>query len=93
MGKVLVSIRLDEDMYNQLMELSQLTGRSLSDVIRFHIAFAMLLLGPNTTLRDIIRDDYLERLLNNPSSIIDVALIDLIKPYHIIKSLTAGRED
>ena len=79
MGKVLVAVRLDEDVYKAISELAVLADMSRSEVIRFLLYFALSALAPGVRLRDLIKDNYLARLEGGDLTVLDVDAVDALK--------------
>jgi hypothetical protein len=73
-------IRLSEEMMNHIELLSQLSGVSKSEVVRYAIAFTRVLHDPSLRLRDSLKDFIVDLLKKYPDIALGIPLIDALKP-------------
>jgi hypothetical protein len=75
-----ITIRIDEATALTIQSLAELSGVSKSEVIRYAILFTRVMHDPSLRLRDVIKNHMRELLTNHPEVVLDMPLIDLIKP-------------
>ena len=92
MTKHYVGVRLDGDLHESIVELAEALDLTVSEVIRYLLSMALLILGPDTTLRDIIKDRYIELLKKNPDAVLEMNVLDIIPTYgEIIQKIKQQR--
>jgi len=75
-----VTIRIDAATALTIQSLAELSGVSKSEVIRYAILFTRVMHDPSLRLRDVLKNHMRELLTNHPEVVLDMPLIDLIKP-------------
>lgn len=94
MAKHYVGVRLDSDVHESIVELAEALDLTVSEVIRYLLSMALLILGPDTTLRDIIKDRYIELLKKNPDAVLEMNVLDLLPTYgEIIEKIRQQRSN
>jgi hypothetical protein len=89
---VFVGVRLPKSLYEEIENMARFMGLPISEIIRFLLNMALLILGPDTTLRDIIKDRYIELLKKNPDAVLEMNVLDLLPTYgEIIEKIRQQR--
>jgi hypothetical protein len=90
---VFMGVRLPKSLYDEVSNMAKFMGLPTSEVARFLLSMALLILGPDTTLRDIIKDRYIELLRKNPDAVLEMNVLDLLPTYgEIIQKIKQQRE-
>ena len=82
MGKKLhrATIRLDNGLHMTISTLAELADVSKSEVIRQAILFSRVIHDPSLRLRDALKESAVELLRRDPELVLDMPLIDVLKP-------------
>jgi len=92
MAKYYVGVRLDDGIHTGIVELADALDLTVSETIRYLLSMALLMLGPDTTLEDIIKDKYIELLRKNPDAILQMGILDILPTYsEIVKKIKQQR--
>jgi hypothetical protein len=75
-----ITIRIDEATALTIQSLAELSGVSKSEVIRYAILFTRIMHDPSLRFGDVLKNHMRELLTNHPEVVLDMPLIDLIKP-------------
>ena len=78
---VFVGVRLPRSMYDKIEEMARFMGLPISEVIRYLLSMALAIMGPDTRLKDIIKDRYIDLLKNNPDAVLNMLVIDALPSY------------
>lgn len=75
-----ITFRVDDATALTIKSLAELAGVSKSEVIRYAILFTRVTHDPSLRFRDVLKNHICELLVKNPDAVLDMPLIDLIKP-------------
>jgi Arc/MetJ-type ribon-helix-helix transcriptional regulator len=78
---VFVGVRLPRSMYSRIEEMAKFMGLPISEVIRYLLSMSLAIMGPDTRLKDIIKDRYIDLLKNNPDAALNMLVIDALPSY------------
>jgi len=78
---VFVGVRLPRSMYDKIEDMARFMGLPISEVIRYLLSMALAIMGPDTRLKDIIKDRYVDLLKNNPDAVLNMLVIDALPSY------------
>lgn len=78
---VFVGVRLPRSMYDKIEDMARFMGLPISEVIRYLLSMALAIMGPDTRLKDIIKDRYVELLRTNPDAVLNMLVIDALPSY------------
>jgi hypothetical protein len=78
---VFVGVRLPRSLYDKIEDMARFMGLPISEIIRYLLSMALAIMGPDTRLRDIIKDRYVELLKNNPDAVLNMLVIDALPSY------------
>ena len=91
---VFVGVRLPKSMYSRIEEMARFMGLPVSEVIRYLLSMALTIMGPDTRLKDIIKDRYLELLKTNPDAVLNMLVIDALPSYvDMLNKITKESEE
>ena len=89
-----VGVRLPRSMYNKIEEMARFMGLPVSEVIRYLLSMALAIMGPDTRLKDIIKDRYIELLKTNPDAVLNMLVIDALPSYvDMLNKITKESEE
>jgi len=78
---VFVGVRLPRSLYDKIEDMAKFMGLPVSEVIRYLLSMALAIMGPDTRLKDIIKDRYVELLKINPDAVLNMLVIDALPSY------------
>jgi len=78
---VFVGVRLPRSLYDKIEDMARFMGLPVSEVIRYLLSMALAIMGPDTRLKDIIKDRYIELLRTNPDAVLNMLVIDALPSY------------
>ena len=78
---VFVGVRLPRSMYDKIEDMARFMGLPISEVVRYLLSMALAIMGPDTRLKDIIKDRYVDLLKNNPDAVLNMLVIDALPSY------------
>jgi len=78
---VFVGVRLPRSLYDKIEDMARFMGLPVSEVIRYLLSMALAIMGPDTRLKDIIKDRYVELLKTNPDAVLNMLVIDALPSY------------
>jgi len=76
-----VGVRLPRSMYDKIEEMARFMGLPVSEVVRYLLSMALAIMGPDTKLKDIIKDRYIDLLKTNPDAALNMLVIDALPSY------------
>jgi len=89
-----VGVRLPRSMYSRIEEMARFMGLPVSEVIRYLLSMALTIMGPDTKLKDIIKDRYIELLKTNPDAALNMLVIDALPSYvDMLNKITKESEE
>jgi len=91
---VFVGVRLPRSMYDKIEDMAKFMGLPISEVIRYLLSMSLAIMGPDTRLKDIIKDRYIELLKNNPDAALNMLVIDALPSYvDLLNKITKESEE
>ena len=91
---VFVGVRLPRSMYDKIDDMARFMGLPISEVIRYLLSMALAIMGPDTRLKDIIKDRYIDLLKNNPDAVLNMLVIDALPSYvDLLNKITKESEE
>ena len=91
---VFVGVRLPRSMYDKIEEMARFMGLPVSEVIRYLLSMSLTIMGPDTRLKDIIKDRYVDLLKNNPDAALNMLVIDALPSYvDLLNKITKESEE
>ena len=91
---VFVGVRLPRSMYDKIEDMARFMGLPVSEVVRYLLSMALAIMGPDTRLKDIIKDRYIELLKSNPDAALNMLVIDALPSYvDLLNKITKDSEE
>jgi hypothetical protein len=75
-----ITVRLEPDIADMLRDFSEFMGVKKSEYIRYAILFTRVIHDPELRLGDALKEHYVELLKRDPELVLNLPLIDVLKP-------------